>query len=248
MKQKLTLISLTNLIVVALLFSTSSYAQVESTTTDEEIKTETPKDSLKTPIEYGLRIGLDLSKPIRSYLEDDYNGFEINADFRITKKWYAAIEIGSEKKTTSTNYLNSTASGNYFKIGGDYNMYKNWLDMKNMIYSGLRIGHSKFSQQRNSFTVYSENQFWEEQFSSSEALKFEDLSATWAEVILGIKAEVLPNVFVGINAQLKYILSQDQPDNFQNLYVPGYNKTYDGSKFGVGFGYNISYLIPLLKK
>jgi hypothetical protein len=53
---------------------------------------------------------------------------------------------------------------------------------------------------------------------------------------------------VGINVQLKGRLSEIQPDNFENIYIPGFGRTYDSGKFGVGFGYNISYLVPLIKK
>jgi hypothetical protein len=31
------------------------------------------------------------------------------------------------------------------------------------------------------------------------------------------------------------------------LYIPGFNRTYDGD-FGVGFNYTVSYFIPLYKK
>ncbi|MCB0427034.1 MAG: hypothetical protein KDD16_06970, partial [Mangrovimonas sp.] len=81
-----------------------------------------------------------------------------------------------------------------------------------------------------------------------EGKEFSGLSAIWTEIIVGFKAEVLNNLYVGVNVQFKYMLTQDQPDNFENLYVPGYNKTYDSGRFGFGFGYNISYLIPLYKK
>ena len=48
--------------------------------------------------------------------------------------------------------------------------------------------------------------------------------------------------------QLKRKISEDKPDNFGNLYIPGFNRTYDYSEFGVGYGYTISYLIPIFKK
>ena len=67
-------------------------------------------------------------------------------------------------------------------------------------------------------------------------------------MIVGLKVEVLNNIYIGVNAQLKSLLSDDQPDNFENINIPGFNKTYDSSSIGVGFGYNISYLIPIYKK
>ncbi len=206
------------------------------------------KDSLKQVQKYGLRLGGDISKLIRTAIEDDYKGFEIMGDFRLSKRIYLAGELGTEEKTLGNDYINATATGSYFKAGVDYNSYTNWYGMHNMIYGGLRVGASTFSQTRNSYTVYTQNQYWVPQFTSNEAEKFSGLTALWAELIIGVKAEVLPNLYLGLNAQLKSLISQDQPDNFENLYIPGYNKTYDGSKFGVGYSYNISYLIPLFKK
>jgi hypothetical protein len=209
---------------------------------------ETKNDTIKIEQKYGLRLGADISKLVRSFLDDDYKGFEINGDYRLTKNWYIAGELGTEEKTTTTDFLSATGTGSYFKAGMDYNMYKNWLNMENMIFAGFRGGFSTFSQQRNSYTVYATDQFWQPQFSSNEALEFKGLSAIWIELIIGIKAEIFNNFFIGINAQLKGLISEDKPDNFENLYIPGFNKTYDSGSFGVGYGYTISYLIPIFKK
>ena len=199
-------------------------------------------------LEYGLRIGLDAGKLIRSAVDDEYKGFEIVGDYRLTKSWYLAGEIGNEEKTTTNDYLSVTASGSYFKAGADYNMYDNWYGMNNMIYAGFRVGASTFSQTRNNYTVYNTNQYWGEQNSSNESVKFSGLSAIWVELQLGIKAEVLNNLYVGINGQIKSMISQDEPENMQNLYVPGFYKTFDSNSIGVGYGYTISYMIPLFKK
>lgn len=209
---------------------------------------ETKNDTIKIKQKYGLRLGTDISKLVRSFLDDEYQGFEINGDYRLTKDWYIAGELGTEEKTTTTDFLSAKASGSYFKAGMDYNMYKNWLNMENMIYAGFRAGFSTFSQERNSYTVYATDQFWQPQFSSNDAVEFKGLSAIWVELIIGIKAEIFNNFFIGINAQLKGLVSETEPDNFENLYIPGFNKTYDSGAFGVGYGYTVSYLIPIFKK
>jgi hypothetical protein len=223
-----------------LLVSTSAIAQVETETK--------VKDSIKYTEHYGLRIGGDLGKLVRSFIDDDYSGFEINADYRLSRRLYIAGEIGFEEKTTATEFLNSTAKGSYFKGGIDYNMYQNWFGMENMIYSGFRVGASTFTQTLNNFTTFNSSQFWEEQFSSTDEIEFDGLSAIWAELILGIKAEVFNNLYVGLNVQVKGRLSEREPDNFENIYIPGFGRTYDSGRIGVGVSYNISYLIPLYKK
>ncbi|NQX87011.1 MAG: hypothetical protein HRT67_14120 [Flavobacteriaceae bacterium] len=208
-----------------------------------------PQDSVKYKNKYGLRVGSDLGKLARTFLEDEYTGFEINADYRLTKNIYIAGEIGNEEKTTSTDFLNSTAKGSYFKVGIDYNLYENWLDMDNMIYTGFRVGASTFTQTINSYTIYDTNAegIWG-QTTVTQPIKFSDLSAIWGELIIGIKAETLNNLYVGVNIQLKGRVSEKEPDNFENLYIPGFDRTYDSGSFGIAFGYSLSYRIPLYKK
>ena len=68
------------------------------------------------------------------------------------------------------------------------------------------------------------------------------------ELIIGLKVQLFNNFYLGLNAQLKGLVSETIPNNFQNIYISGFNKTYDSSKVGVGYGYTLSYLIPLYKK
>ncbi|WP_053977743.1 DUF6048 family protein [Mangrovimonas xylaniphaga] len=227
-------------ILVLLLFPLLATAQEE--------KDSISNDTLVYKQKYGLRIGADISKPIRSLIDEDYSGFEIMGDYRLTQKLYLAGEIGTEEKTTKTNFLNVTTNGGYFKAGVDYNMYTNWLDMQNMIYAGFRVGASTFSQTVNSYTVYNADQYWSNPYTSYDSQKFDGLTAFWGELIIGIKAETFKNLFIGINAQLKGRITETEPGNFENIYIPGFNRTYDSGAFGMGFGYSISYLVPIFKK
>jgi Domain of unknown function (DUF6048) len=224
-------------IIFVMLMSFSSNAQNDSIV----------NDSIRYTQKYGLRLGVDLSKIVRTVINQDYTGFEINADYRYSKDLYIAGELGTEEKTTTTEFLSSTSTGTYFKAGIDYNMYRNWYGMENMIYSGFRVGASTFSQTINSYTIFNTNQDFP-QTTVTDAVDFKGLSAIWAELILGIKAEVLNNLYVGLNVQFKGRVTETEPDNFENIYIPGFGRTYDSGRFGIGFGYNVSYLIPLYKK
>ena len=86
-------------------------------------------DSVRHFQKYGLRLGGDIGKLIRTALDDDYSGFEISADYRIKSDLYIAGELGFEEKITDNDYLNSTSKGGYIKGGIDYNMYQNWFGM-----------------------------------------------------------------------------------------------------------------------
>lgn len=207
------------------------------------------KDTLATgnPEYYGLRVGLDLSKPIRSLLDNDYTGLEIVGDFRIKKNHYLAAEIGNETRTTILPNINNTTKGSYIKAGFNYNAYENWFGMNNLIYAGVRGGFSSFRQDLNSYTIYTTNPLFGDD-TRLDTREFTGLNATWLEFQLGLQAEILHNVYLGINLQLKRSITQTDPEGFENLYIPGFGKTTDDSSFGVGYGYTISYLIPFFKK
>ena len=214
----------------------------------EEKKPNIQQDSVVFQEKYGLRFGVDISRLARTAFESDYSGFELNADYRLSKKLYTAGELGFEEKSTSTSYLDSNAKGNYFKAGIDYNLYENWLGMENLIISGFRFGFSSFSQTRDRYTIYDTNgQTWGG-IVNDDSKEFDGLTAAWLELIFGIKAELLNNVFLGLNVQIKARLAEKSPSNFENLYIPGFGRTYDSSKIGTGFSYTITYLLPIYKK
>ena len=204
------------------------------------------KDTTKIAQRYGLRVGVDLHRLSKSFYDKDYQGLEIVGDYRVSKKLYIAGELGNEDKTVDDDRFNFTTKGTYFKVGFDYNAYENWLDMENMIYAGMRYGVSSFSQTLNTYTIYDPtNYYGENTIVSGE--KFNGLTASWLEVVGGIKAKVLNNFYIGFSVRLNYLVSNKKPDTFDNLYIPGFNRTYDG-KFGAGFNYTLSYMIPLYKK
>lgn len=206
------------------------------------------KDSIPPKTErYGIRFGVDLFKLTRSFYEKDYRGLELVGDYRLTRKYYIAAEIGNENKTVDDDQLNFTTKGTYVRVGFDYNTYQNWLDMENMIYVGLRYGVSSFSQTLNSYTTYNPNPYFVQTplvIDSGE--KFNGLSAQWLEVVVGVKAKVFNNLYAGFSVRMNRLISQKIPNNFDNLYIPGFNRTYNGN-FGVGFNYTISYFLPLYK-
>ncbi|MCF6131997.1 DUF6048 family protein [Flavobacterium wongokense] len=195
---------------------------------------------------YGLRVGVDLFKLTKSFYETDYRGLELVGDYRLTRRYYLAGEIGNEDKTVDDDMLNFTTKGSYLKVGFDYNTYENWLNMENIISVGLRYGVSSFTQTLNSYTVYNPNPYFGQAQEIPSGEEFKGLSAQWIEVVAGMKTEVFNNIFVGFSVRLNRLVSQKLPNNFDNLYIPGFNRTYNGD-FGVGFNYTVSYFIPLYK-
>ena len=210
------------------------------------------KDSIVYKTPYGIRIGLDISKPILGTTDTNYNGFEIVGDYRIKKNLYLAAEIGFEEKTTQEDFTNSTSKGSYIRLGVNANVYKNWLDMNNEVYVGYRYGFSIFDQTLNSYTPnvvtgeVNEAPYFPADIISTP-ISTSNLNAHWSEFVLGFKAETLQNLFVSASFSYKIMMSLKEPSNFKTLYAPGFNRIFETST-GFGFNYTISYLIPFSKK
>lgn len=229
--------ALTSLFTISLFFLFSPFVSAQVVETD----------TIQYRERFGLRVGVDLSKPLRTLLEEDYRGLEIMGDYRVYKDYYLAAELGNEKLPFEGDNISVTSSGSYIKVGVDYNAYENWAGMENMIFAGLRYGFATFSQTLEEYNIYAINPYFpptviEGPFESS------GLTANWLEFLVGIKVEILPNLYLGGNVQLKRMISQVSPSNMDNLIIPGFNQTNDASSFGVGYSYNISYLIPLYRK
>ena len=203
------------------------------------------KDSIVYKDTYGLRVGIDLYNPISSFIDDSRKGLEIVGDYRISKKFYIGTELGYNEKTKDLDLLNFTTKGQYIKAGLDYNAYENWLNMENIIYFGFRYGFSTFNHTLNSGIINNDPFLPEQEITTPR--EFDGLNAHWAELIIGIKAEILHNVYLGFSFSGKKIITTKEPDGFKNLFVPGFNRVFLNDS-GFGFNYTISYLIPIYKK
>jgi Domain of unknown function (DUF6048) len=239
----------------------SLLAFVSFTALAQELKV-TNMDTVKAPESvipsvqrYGVRVGVDLHRLSRGFYEDGFKGIEVVGDYRLTKKIYAAAELGTTDFTQDDDRLNFNTKGSYLKIGFDYNAYENWLDMENMVYVGFRYGFSTFSQRLNSYSIYQNSNISDtddtgnyfEDVTVQSGAQYKGLSAHWLEFVSGVKAELFSNIYLGFSVRLNFLITDKKPDGFDNLYIPGYNKT-NGGTFGAGFNYTLSYFIPLYKK
>lgn len=221
-----------------------------SQTPDATVETTAPTaaiDSLQFKRTYGLRVGIDAASLIRTGMDPEYNGFQILADYRVKDRLYIAGEIGNDNLDRNSDRIDFKTSGSYFKAGIDYNLYQNWLDMDNMVYFGARVGAANFSQTLNRYDYSQDNNYFPV-FTNVVDREFSGLTAIWLEIQLGIKVEVLTNLYLVANMQLKRMITESTPDNFDNLYVPGFGRTYDTGEIGVGITYGVMYRIPFFKK
>jgi hypothetical protein len=220
------------------------------------------RDTTRKSEAYGLRVGIDLSRPLITALNDQYRGFEIVGDFRLTQRLYLAAELGNESKTVEEALENAedlnrivlydfTSSGSYIKLGVDFNTYQNWYGMNNSIFVGARYAFSTFSKSLDNYRYFDSNRYWNpDTFVPGSDLigDYEGLNASWLELLLGVKAELFANFFMGASVRLGLLITNKDAEVLPNIWIPGFNRRTDGSRFGVGFNYTLTYFLPLYRK
>jgi hypothetical protein len=217
--------------------------QTESNSKDTLIK----KDKLLNINK--IRFGFDLLKPIASSSEGDNLNYEIVGDLQLTENIYLAGEYGSIDKLIEDENINFNSTGSFLRVGLDYNLFKNWIGMDNSIYVGFRYGNSSFSNKILNYEVRNKDSYFsnlvEDEF---QTIEYSNLSGNWIEILLGIKVETFKNVYLGLSLRLNKLLFDEKPNNFGNLFIPGFNKVTDENTFGSGFNYTLTYSIPLKKR
>ena len=196
-----------------------------------------------------LRLGADLFKPIKSSSEGDNLNYEIVGDLQVTENLYLAGEYGSIDRLIEDENINFNSSGNFLRIGFNYNMFNNWVGMDNSIYLGFRYATSNFSNTILDYTVRNQDSYFSNLVDSEyQTNEYSNLSGNWIEIVAGLKVETFNNVYLGFSLRLNKLLSNSKPDNFDTLFIPGFNKVTDDNTFGSGFNYTLTYSIPLRKK
>ena len=235
--------------IISLLWGYYGFSQenklkpVDSLTKKDKIK-EIPSEKLEgiNPDKiyyqhYGLRIGADIYRPIRSLLDKSYQGLELVGDYRLNYRYYLAGEIGKERKVSENNYF-------------DFNSYTNWYGMENMIYFGARYGFSIFNQEVTRYSVHTLRNYWNESLIGTQSdilTSYQGRTAHWLEGILGIKVELFKHFYAGASLRFSFLLYQNK-DNFPNFWIPGVQRVWEGSNIGINYNYTLSYMIPLYKK
>ena len=232
------------LFIISICLSTNMLiGQTESNSNDTLIK----KDKLLKINK--IRLGFDLLKPVLSSSEGDNLNYEIVGDLQLTENIYLAGEYGLVDKVIEDENINFNSTGSFLRIGFDYNMFENWIGMDNSIYIGLRYGTSNFSSKILDYNVRNKDSYFSNLVTNEfQTIEYSNLSGNWIELLLGIKVETFKNVYLGLSLRLNKLLSDKKPDNFGNLFIPGFNKITDENTFGSGFNYTLTYSIPLKKR
>jgi len=214
------------IISVALLFSVRCHAQ----------------DTIRYPINdmKGIRIGIDVSKLLLPVIyKGERIGFEACADMHIKDNIFAIAEVGWLNVNLNKKDFHYRQNGMYGKLGVDYNMLKSRRPNSNdIVYIGGRYGVSMFNHQAEGITVPGYH-YWPD--ATDGVIPKKMMNAHWLEFLLGVKAEVLNNLYVGMTFRLKFIIVSPKGDYSTPYIIPGFGNGDAG--FSMGINYYVSYNI-----
>lgn len=200
------------------------------------------KAQYRSDEKYGLRLGFDLSRIPMHFLNPYRTDLEVQSDLRIDSNLYVAAEAGWNKTHLDHKpVFEYNASGYYLKAGVDYNLIKlKYPQEANMVYVGFRYGIARMRRDIPGYEI--SDPYWGNRNGSFSA---KTLLPQWGELILGMKVEVLNNLFLGWSLHLRILTTQNIDKQVRPYLIPGFGKAAKNSIFDVN--YAISYRIPLFK-
>ena len=197
------------------------------------------QDTVRYPINEmkGIRIGVDVSKFVLPLIfSGDRIGFEATADAHVSGNIFATAEAGWLNVTLVKPDYNYKGNGIYGKLGVDYNLLKSRRPFSNdIVYGGARYALSVFNHRADNVNI--PGYFWPD--ASGLTIPKNTMQAQWLEFLLGVKAEVLKNLYVGLTFRAKFLVVKPK-DNYSTPYlIPGYGN--GNVNFVIGLNYYLSY-------
>lgn len=195
-------------------------------------------------IDNGLRLSVDIIRPILTFTQKNYTGYEFSADVGIKPKLRLSIDLGTQTKFNNDNSFDYNTKGNYFKIGVDRNFMNFENSVKDIFSVGLRYGIGFMNHSIDNVSIF--DSYWGNVNIPS---KNENFTAHWTEVVVGMKTPIFKNISMGWDIRAKLLIIQNNTFSTRP-YIPGFGQPSDGKnvRTSMSFHYYIAYQIPFKRK
>ncbi|MDR2853836.1 MAG: DUF6048 family protein [Prevotellaceae bacterium] len=217
-----------NFIVITILANSAIGASAQ-------VKTDT------LPLLRGLRVELDVLSPLMHSLggSDGYY-FQGAVAVSLREQYFPTLEVGFggvDNKISASGQGFST-NGVFARVGMDYAMLKsrNKSLNYNLFVVGARLGFSPFSYDVSNVSVG--DNYWNATSPVVRDYNNETTLRLWYEILVGIRVEVIHNVFMGWNVRTKGLFGNDNKGKIYPYYIPGFGN-FKGSHWE--FNYTVGY-------
>jgi hypothetical protein len=220
-------------ILIGLILITITLVDVSAQQADTD-ETDTVRNKYQPT---GVRFGADVISLVKSGIQDDFKGWEINGEVDFSR-YYLAVEYGKWGRNFNSDSAAYANDGRYWRVGVDVNFLKKDPD-RNVFFIGGRYGRSTFSE---TLDIISNDPFWGtlvKQYNHSE------VNAWWLELTAGLRVKMWKIFWLGYTGRFKFALQTDAATEMLSHDVPGFGKTDKDTTWG--FNYYIMMRIPIRK-
>jgi hypothetical protein len=182
----------------------------------------------------GFRIGADIVSFVKDHRQENFTGWEFNADVDF-HRYLLAAEFGEWGRNFGEDSISYANKGRFWRAGIDVNFLTRDPE-RNVFFLGMRYGRSNYSE---SMTVLADDPLWgpvNREYTNT------DMKARWIELTNGIKVKLWKYVWLGYTARLKVGLKKDESREMLSHDIPGYGRTDKDTTWG--FGYYVMIRIP----
>jgi len=201
---------------------------------DEKMKTKVEKDTL--PLYRGLRFEMDLSPVVNCFLSDGERlTYEAGLSVNLKNKYFPTLEMGygyADKINDAGVGFSSKAV--FGRIGADINLMKQKKDQKptnNLFFAGFRFGMAPVKYRYTNLSI--PNDYWGTVITTN--FLDQNTVAKWYEVLLGIRVEIVPKIYMGWTVRLKNPIGSAKLGKVYPWYIPGYGVKTEQANWGVNY-------------
>lgn len=197
------------------------------------------QDTVYVPLK--IKVGAEVSGPVRYFTDKNILTTEATVSVDLNEKTTAMIGGGYVDYRYSQYNYNYTANGVFFRAGMDFNLMGP-KKSQGKYYTGIgfHYGLSSFSSEVPSFTV---DNYWG---TLTISIPRRTGIAHFVEATPGVRAEIIRNLSIGWNINIRVLLSSGTGSDIRTLYLPGFGDA--GKKVGTSLTYFISWNIPYKTK
>lgn len=201
---------------------------------ESKAQTDSTDAKKKKPAEqYGhqLRFGFDISRPVINLAQSTHTSYEALADYYLVKDVYAVAEGGFGSADYAYPDLSYTSKSSFFRVGVDKTLIRrlgasDW----DAAFFGARYGLAFINRGEASYTIV--DSLWG---STSGTIAAKNFTAHWAEIVAGVRVELLKGLFAGWNVRGRFLLNEASFRDLSPVFIAGYGRGDKTTVFDFNF-------------
>ena len=192
------------------------------------------------PFFQGIMVGVDVFGFLNQALGSDARTTEVSVEANLQNRFLPIVEIGygGMDMTADETDIHYKTSAPFFRVGMNYNVFYQKPDLPGCLTVGLRYGFSSFKYDVQSPDLIDPN--WNHTHVPVDYTGVKS-KVGWLEAVVGMRANVYQNFYLGLNVRYRTRLSMTKNENSEPYYIPGYGR---GKSSNFGITYSIIYKLP----